>query len=40
MIFKDYEEIKEELNRILLYECRCDERLKVKVGIKEIVLEG
>ena len=25
-----YEEIKRELNRILTYECRCDERLRVK----------
>jgi hypothetical protein len=25
-----YEAIKRELNRILIYECRCDERLKIK----------
>ncbi len=25
-----YETIKRELNRILIYECRCDERLKAK----------
>jgi hypothetical protein len=25
-----YEKIKRELNRILIYECRCDERLKAK----------
>jgi hypothetical protein len=27
--FVYYEEIKRELNRILVYECRCDERLRV-----------
>jgi hypothetical protein len=26
-----YETIKQELNRRLIYECRCDERLKAKV---------
>ena len=26
-----YEVIKREVNRRLIYECRCDERLKVKV---------
>jgi hypothetical protein len=26
-----YEEIKRELNRMLIYECRCDERLRAKV---------
>jgi hypothetical protein len=26
-----YEETKRELKRILIYECRCDERLKPKV---------
>ena len=26
-----YEEIKRELNRRRIYECRCDERLKVKL---------
>jgi hypothetical protein len=25
-----YEEIKRDLNRILIYECRCDERRKAK----------
>ena len=25
-----YEEINRELNRILMYECRCNERLRVK----------
>jgi hypothetical protein len=30
-VFVYYEEIKRELNRILIYECRCDERLKLKV---------
>jgi hypothetical protein len=30
MLFTSYEEIKRELKRILTYECRCDERLKVK----------
>jgi hypothetical protein len=25
-----YKEIKRELNRILIYECRCDERLRAK----------
>ncbi len=29
-LFVYYQEIKRELKRILLYECRCNERLKVK----------
>ena len=28
-----YEEIKQELKRILLYECRCNERLKDKAEV-------
>ena len=30
MSFVYYEEIKRELNRILIYECRCDERLRTE----------
>ena len=30
-VFVYYETIKRELNRRLIYECRCDERLKAKV---------
>jgi hypothetical protein len=29
-LFVYYQEIKRELKRIILYECRCNERLKVK----------
>jgi hypothetical protein len=29
-LFVHYEEIKRERNRILLYDCRCDERLRSK----------
>jgi hypothetical protein len=29
-LFVDYETIKRKLNRKLIYECRCDERLKAK----------
>jgi len=36
-----YESIKRELNRKLIYECRCDERLKVKTeGSTRLVYTG
>ncbi len=36
-----YESINRELNRRLIYECRCDERLKAKVdGFTRLVYTG
>jgi hypothetical protein len=32
-VYYDYEEIKRELNRILIYECRCNERLRTRVSV-------
>jgi len=36
IVFVYYEKIKRDLNRILIYECRCNERLKGKDEVSNL----